>query len=66
MARLPLFPLVRLDMASNSTFTVNLTKEAFDRLCAIRDALEDLTGEWTPLNVVCSSLICQIQVEGVE
>lgn len=53
-------------MAFNSTFTVNLTKEAFDRLCAIRDHLEALTGEWLPLNAVCSSVLCQINVEGIE
>lgn len=43
-------------------FTVNLNKEAFDRLCELRDLIQDVTGEWIPLNQVCSTLICQMSI----
>ena len=53
-------------MASNATFTVNLTKEAFDRLCAIRDLVQDATGKFIPLNDFLSVMILQVEVVGLE
>lgn len=43
-------------------FTVNLNKKAFERLCELRDLIQDVTGEWIPLNQVCSTLICQMTI----
>ena len=44
-------------------FTVPLNKEAFDKLCAIRDEIQDMTGEWFPLHEVCNTLIMQVGLE---
>lgn len=41
-------------------YSVNLTKEAFERLCEIRDYLCSELNEFVPLNQVCSTLIMQV------
>lgn len=45
-----------------AVLSVNLTKEAFDRLCEVRDYIFDDTGEWYTLNQICSTLICQVSL----
>lgn len=41
-------------------FSVNLTKEAFERLCEIRDFISDEMNQFIPIHVVCSTLIMQV------
>lgn len=50
----------------NSVFTLNITKDAFDRLCAIRELVEDTTGEFIPLNDLLSTMIMQMEVRGLD
>lgn len=50
----------------NSVFTVNISKDAFDRLCVIRDLVEDITGENILLNDCLSAMILQMEVKGLE
>lgn len=44
----------------NSVLSVNLTKEAFERLCEIRDYLSDEVDQFLTLSNVCSTLIMQV------
>ena len=41
-------------------YSVRITKEAFERLCAVRDYLVDEVGEWISLGQVCSTIVCQV------
>lgn len=50
----------------NNVFTINLSKDAFDRLCAIRELVEDMTGKVIPLNDFLSAMILQMEVRGLE
>lgn len=47
-------------------YTVVIDSEAFERLCAIRDMLTEVTSQEQTLSAVLSSLLLQIPVEGVE
>lgn len=40
-------------------YSVTLTKEAYYKLCQLRDILEDLTGGYYDLDEYCCSLILE-------
>lgn len=49
-----------------NSYSINITYDAFERLCAIRDAVISLADKEYTLSEVLSSLILQLDVGGVE
>lgn len=52
----------------NPYYSVNLTMEAYDRLCDIQDYLNKLLGsdDEYSLDEICSIVLCQMELRGID